>query len=251
MSNVYVYMCDISTIMEYCNMKFSKKKVNNQPQIKVCGLTRVEEAIGCVAAGVNAIGLVFFPKSPRHVEDDNARVISNALPESIMRVGVFVNTSYDVIMKKVAYCKLSAVQLHGNETPDLVLRLRQNSISVFKTLFVNKDPLISDVSTYDASAYLVECAGQKLPGGNALSWNFADVGTFSEQHPLIIAGGLSSENVASAIANGRPDAVDVSSGVEAGPGKKDFQKVAKFIAAVTQFSKETNKENMYRSIFSN
>jgi phosphoribosylanthranilate isomerase len=204
------------------------------PQVKVCGLTDVKEAVETASLGADAIGLVFFNKSPRNLSLDQAQEISSALPDDMTTVGVFVNKSYAGIMRIVEYCRLKAVQLHGTETPDLVKRLAKEDLKVIKALFVEREPSIHAINNYDVSAYLLECGHGALPGGNALAWNWSEARDVGKQHPLILAGGLTPENVFQAIESGMPDAVDVSSGVEASPGKKDLSKVKSFIETVSR-----------------
>ena len=213
------------------------------PQVKICGLTRVEQAVQCVALGADAIGCVFYPKSPRHLTDDRARKICLALPERVKKVGVFVNQTFSSIMHHVKFCHLSTVQLHGQESHELVGRLRNENLQVIKALFVNGNPSLKDAENYPASAFLVECGQGKLPGGNALQWNWEQAKNFGEKHPLIIAGGLTPENVSHAIKVSSPHAVDVSSGVESSPGNKDIDKVSLFLNAVLRcgFHKKTEK----------
>jgi len=202
------------------------------PQIKICGLTSRDEAIKCVSAGADAIGLVFFKQSPRYIKPEKAKIICASLPESITTVGVFVNEPFNSIMDIVTTSNLGAVQLHGNEPPKFVRDLTEQGLIVIKCLYMESHPAITQVSTYDASAYLVECAKGILPGGNAMSWKWRDARDFGEKHPLILAGGLTPDNIRTAIADSCPDAVDISSGVESAPGKKDIYKVKKFIKAV-------------------
>ncbi len=204
----------------------------NRPQIKICGLTDVNEAIRCAKAGADAIGLVFFEKSPRNVSETLAAEISKAIPESIASVGVFVNEPFDFIMNKVTLCHLDAVQLHGNESPELVERLIKKNICVIKALYMDSEPAVSGIDNYAAASFLVECAKGVLPGGNALSWNFSRVKAIATDKPLIIAGGLSPNNIIDAVSSASPDVVDVSSGVESSPGKKDITKVKAFIENV-------------------
>jgi phosphoribosylanthranilate isomerase len=202
------------------------------PQIKICGLTKTDEALKCAELGANAIGMIFFEKSPRFISDFQARKICDALPDTIRKVGVFVNKSFENIMKKVKECGLTGIQLHGQESPELIDRLMFENLLVIKALFVEKNPNISDVSFFRASAYLVECGKGKLPGGNALVWNWSQTLDFGKKHPFILAGGLDPDNVMQAIEDSLPDAVDVSSGVEISPGQKDMKKVSAFIKAV-------------------
>ncbi len=212
------------------------------PRIKVCGLTRVDEAVGCAELGVDAIGLLFFPKSPRHVSDQQGRAISTAVTEKSKTVGVFVNASYDHILRKADICRFSAVQLHGQESPDLVKRLGDTGLPVIKALFVDGNPNLSEVKNYEASAFLVECSKGPLPGGNAMAWDWGAAKEFGRAHPLILAGGLSPGNVTEAISSALPLAVDVSSGVERSPGRKDLEQVARFIEEVSKCGDSLRKE---------
>ena len=209
---------------------------NNQnqthPQIKVCGLTNVKEAVETASLGADAIGLVFFDKSPRNLSLHQAKDICSALPKDIVTTGVFVNESFAEIMRIAEYCRLKAVQLHGKETPVLVERLAKEGLQVIKALFVERKPSIYEIGNYKASAYLVECGKGALPGGNALTWNWEKALDLSKKYPLILAGGLTPGNIATAIESGMPDAVDVSSGVEFSPGRKDLVRVKLFIEAV-------------------
>ncbi len=206
--------------------------VGNRVQVKICGLTRVEEALACAELGADAVGCVFFPKSPRFVDDWRAREICAALPAETGKVGVFVNEDYSSIMRRVEQCGINGVQLHGQEAPELVKRLRGRGLIVIKALFVNAEPGVNSAALYDPSAFLVEAAGGPLPGGNALAWDRAAVGNLRLDKPLLLAGGLHVGNVAAAIALASPHGVDVSSGVEAQPGRKDLDKVREFLRAV-------------------
>lgn len=215
----------------------NRQKTNDThyiPQIKICGLTNVDEAQQCAALGVNAIGFVFFPKSPRYLTEAQAKEISASLPQEVCKVGVFVNETFSSIMDRIDNCNLTAVQLHGQETPELVKRIRKMKIPVIKALFSERSPSLQDVSRYDASSFLAECGKGKLPGGNALAWNWGEAKRVGEKKPFILAGGLAPDNVVLAIDQCGPDAVDVSSGVESAPGKKDLKRVKAFVDAVSR-----------------
>ena len=202
------------------------------PQVKICGLTRPDEAARCAELGPDAIGLVFFPKSPRNVSIDQARAVVDALPGDLATVGVFVNADFDTIMERVDDCGLSMAQLHGRETPRLVERLHGEGVGVIKGLFIDGEPGLAAAGQYAADAFLVECSKGPLPGGNAMAWDWGAARDFGDRHPLVLAGGLAPDNVADAIHAARPAAVDVSSGVEASPGRKDPVKVGRLIRAV-------------------
>ncbi|MCF8069948.1 MAG: phosphoribosylanthranilate isomerase [Desulfobacterales bacterium] len=208
-------------------------KYSYTPQIKICGLTNIDEAQACAVAGADAVGFIFFPKSPRNIDDDKARSIIRTLPEKVQKVGVFVNETFSNIMHKVDYCGLTVVQLHGQEAPDCVDELCKKNIKVVKVLFSGGKPDLSNASNYNASAYLVECAGGPLPGGNAMEWNWKTAKPFVEKYPMVLAGGLSADNITAAINDSTPDAVDISSGVEYKPGRKDLKKVTQFINTVS------------------
>jgi len=143
-----------------------------------------------------------------------------------------VNADYDFIIHKADFCGLGAVQLHGQESPDLVRRLKEHGVIVIKALFLSKKPTLTDASGYDPTAYLLECGQGSLPGGNARAWDWKAANGFDANGPFILAGGLSPDNVATAVASCHPDAVDVSSGVEARPGRKDLECVRAFVQAV-------------------
>ncbi len=203
-----------------------------RPQVKICGLTREDEALACAELGADAIGGVFYPRSPRHLSEEQARSLFCSLPDTVCKVGVFVNEPFSTIMQRVDQCGLNAVQLHGRESPDLVDELRKTGIIVIKAIFVNGTPSLMRIDSFNASAYLIECAGGTLPGGNALEWDWSAAAGISERKAVVLAGGLNPANVAQAIQDARPDAVDVSSGVESAPGRKDLEKVKCLLQAV-------------------
>ncbi len=217
------------------------------PQIKICGLTKPDQAKKCAFLGADAIGMVFYEKSPRNISIKRAGEISSLLPEDIAKVGVFVNESFDFVMERVEKCNLTAVQLHGNESDGFVARLKKQGIFVIKALFASKEPGMDKAGIYDASAFLVECGKGALPGGNARAWDWKSARklALSSKIPVIIAGGLCPENVAKAAFQSFADAVDVSSGVESSPGHKDYGLVEKFIKNL----KNTKFTKNYRRIF--
>lgn len=211
-------------------------------QIKICGLTDVEQALQCAALGADAIGCVFYPKSPRYVSDEQAKKICDALPQQVKTVGVFVNEDFSHIMQKVRYCNLDIIQLHGLESPEIANRLYKENLIVIKALFIEGSPSIREAENYNVSAYLTEFSKGALPGGNALAWNWKEAKTFGKKYPLILAGGLSPQNVFNAIKMCEPNAVDVSSGVESSPGQKDIDKVKIFIKEALQYELSNSKK---------
>jgi phosphoribosylanthranilate isomerase len=205
---------------------------HNTPQVKICGLTRMEDVLACAEFGADAVGFVFYEKSPRYVTPDQAGVMIRALPKDVLTVGVFVNEAIDAIVDMVTFYGIKAIQLHGNESPRFVEDLLFLKVPIIKGLYMNHEPSVENAFLYNASAFLVECEKGVLPGGNAMTWNWKDAADFGEHFPFILAGGLSPENISAAIKAAKPDAVDVSSGVETSPGIKDIQKIRQFIHKV-------------------
>ena len=217
-------------------------------QIKMCGLTEANTAAACVALEVDAIGLVFYTKSPRYVSDGQAADIAAAAGDRAAVVGVFVDEPVDVVLEKARRCGLTAVQLHGRETSADVALLKNAGLTVIKALFQKREPSFQAVSFYNPSAFLLECGRGRLPGGTAQAWDWAEAKAIAANAPVILAGGLTPENVGQAVALGRPQAVDVSSGVEASPGKKDLAKIEAFVAAVAGIA-PTDGDEKTRRIF--
>lgn len=213
-----------------CDSAMIKKPLQHTPWIKICGLTDIENALECAKLGADAIGLVFFEKSPRNVSIQRAAQISTALPDHILTIGVFVDEPYDAIMGKVNQCSLKGVQLHGNEPPSLIDRLLEKNLLVIKALFADKEPFLTQAAEYKTASFLlIEYGKGSLPGGNAESWDYEIALQFKIKTPLILAGGLHPENICQAIRAVKPAGVDVSSGVEKIYGIKDLNKVAAFI----------------------
>ena len=203
------------------------------PRIKICGLTSPSEAAFCVEAGAHAVGLVFYPRSPRHLTLEGAREITRAIASEVASVGVFVDATYETIMKTVEKTGLSAVQLHGNETPELAHALHHQGLTVLKAVYVTAQPDLESARGFPTATTLVEWGKGVLPGGNALAWG-EKTPPLPRLRPLVIAGGLCPDTVAGIIHRVRPDGVDVSSGVESAPGQKSFKKITQFIKVVGQ-----------------
>lgn len=223
----------------------------NYPEIKVCGLTRPDEATACAELGADAVGLVFYPPSPRNVSIEQAAAITDVLPSSVSAVGVFVDPPLEQLLQTVNRVGLDVIQLHGAESPEYVSQLsRQTDRKIIKVLFASKAPGMQLAPTYRVNAFLVECGHGPLPGGNAMAWDWAAARPFAQQHPLILAGGLAPETVEDAIAAALPDAVDASSALESQPGRKDLSKVKRFIQAIQRSAAHyTSGDRHIRPIF--
>lgn len=197
---------------------------------KICGITRIEDALSAAEAGADAIGLVFYAKSPRAVSVQQARAIIAALPPFVTTVGLFVDASRQELEEILAAVPLDLLQFHGDESPAFCEALQRPYI---KALRVKPgDDLAAQVAAYgQASGVLLDTYVPGIPGGTgeAFDWSLVPQGL---NKPIILAGGLVAENVAAAIRQVRPYAVDVSGGVEAGKGIKDAEKIRAFMRAV-------------------
>jgi phosphoribosylanthranilate isomerase len=196
-------------------------------QVKICGITNIEDAVAAVKAGADALGFIFFRGSSRFVEPASAREIIRHVPKTVLKVGVFVNEAADQVRKIAEEAGLTAIQLHGNETPEYCESVASRVIKAFR---IQGENSLAELSAYRASAFLLDSYVPGQPGGTgeAFNWDLA-VKAKDFGHPIILAGGLTPENVADAVAKVRPEMVDVSSGVEFAPGRKDHQKVGEFI----------------------
>jgi phosphoribosylanthranilate isomerase len=193
--------------------------------VKICGITSEEDALLAVAMGADAVGFVFAP-SPRQIAPQRAADIAKRLPAEILTVGVFRDETRQRLVDTVHRAGLHAAQLHGHETPGDSHWIRQRVALLIKA-FAAGDPGLDTVDEFGADAILVDSAA---PGsGEVFDWSLAE-GAPSNRR-VILAGGLTSSNVADAVRVVRPWGVDVSSGVEAAPGRKDARKVRAFVEA--------------------
>jgi phosphoribosylanthranilate isomerase len=193
---------------------------------KICGITRVEDARHAVEHGATALGFVFWPKSPRAVTTKQARAIIESLPGWIRTVGVFVNASADEIREIAAGVRLSVVQLHGDESPEMA---RELATPVFRSVtLAGAEQVIREWR--DTATLLLDAADPVRRGGTGVTVDWTKARPIARARRTVLAGGLTPENVAEAIALVRPFGVDVSSGVESAPGIKDPDKVAAFLA---------------------
>ncbi|MEP0202688.1 MAG: phosphoribosylanthranilate isomerase [Halioglobus sp.] len=199
-------------------------------RIKICGITRVEDALTAAQAGADAIGLVFYPSSPRAVSVEAAREIVANLPPFVAAVGLFVNETapeIDRIYKRVG---LDLLQLHGDETPQFCTSL---GVPFLKALRVKPGDDVSQLmsSWCDARSILLDAFKQGVPGGTGEVFDWSQVPR-SQAGRIVLAGGLTPDNVGSAIKATQVAAVDVSGGVESSPGLKSSEKIAAFVSAV-------------------
>ncbi|MEX5528960.1 phosphoribosylanthranilate isomerase [Pseudomonas syringae] len=197
---------------------------------KICGITRIEDALAAAEAGADAIGLVFYPKSPRAVTVLQARAIIAALPPFITTVGLFVNASRCELNETLDAVALDMLQFHGDETPEECDGYHRPYIKALR--IKAGDDIAGVCRTYrNARGVLLDTYVEGVPGGTGETFDWALIPDDLDK-PVILAGGLTSANVAQAIAQVRPYAVDVSGGVEKSKGIKDREKILAFMSAV-------------------
>lgn len=198
-------------------------------RVKICGITRVEDALAAAAAGADAIGLVFYAKSPRAVDIEQAREILAALPPFVTSVGLFVDAERSELERILASVPLDLLQFHGDES---VQQCEAFGRPYIKALRVKAgDDIAAQVACYpSAQGILLDAYVEGVPGGTGEAFDWSLIPQALSK-PLILAGGLRPDNVAEAVSRVRPYAVDVSGGVEASKGVKDVEKVGAFIRA--------------------
>ncbi len=193
-------------------------------RVKICGITNTEDAMAAVRAGADALGFV-FAQSPRQVAPEKARQVIDALPPLVSKVGVFVDEAPRKVAEIAARCGLDYVQLHGVEE---VKEAQGLGLRVIKSFAMGKgDP--PGPRDYPGAALLLDTYVPGLAGGSGKSFDWSLAAPLAKERPIILAGGLNPENVAQAIEIVNPFAVDVSSGVEKSPGRKDHERVTEFV----------------------
>jgi len=205
-----------------------------ETRVKICGITNLADALAAVEAGADALGFNFYEQSPRHVSLKTAAEISKQLPAFIMRVGLFVNAPEDLVTRAIGECGLTMLQFHGDEPPEFCTQFGLMSMKAFR---IRDAESLAEIPNYQTDAYLLDAFSPEARGGTGevFNWDLAvEAQKFGK--PIFLAGGLTPENVADAIRKVQPFGVDVSSGVEISPGKKDHAKVNAFIQAVKQIN---------------
>jgi phosphoribosylanthranilate isomerase len=195
--------------------------------VKICGITSIADARVAAEAGADLIGLIFYPPSPRYVTPERAQAIVASLPLSLPAVGVFVNEDVETMTRIARTSGVQLLQLHGEESPALCQQLPWRVIKTFRFTEQVRPELMS---RYQVEAFLIEGFHADLYGGGGALADWHRVAALHGYGRIILAGGLTPANVRDAIRIARPYAVDVCSGVEAVPGKKDWHKVQTFIA---------------------
>jgi len=198
-------------------------------KVKICGITNAPDALAAVEAGADALGFMFYEPSPRHIAIRQAAEIIRKLPPFILKAGVFVDASEDVVLRAIGDCGLNLLQFHGQETPEYCTQFGLMSMKAFR---IRDAASLTSLQNYATDAWLLDAFNaDKLGGtGEKFNWELA-IEAKRSGRPIFLAGGLTPDNVAGAVQMVQPFGVDVSSGVEAAPGKKDHGKVREFIKA--------------------
>ena len=201
-------------------------------QVKICGLRSIEQAVACVDAGADAIGLNFWEGTPRSIDSETAVEIVLALEGRVDTVGVFVNASEEEIRSTLEATGIEWVQLHGDEPPDF---LESFLPLAYKAIGVGEGDTLAESRLYGGEHVLFDArVPGAMPGGTGQTFDWALAEQVAQERKLTLAGGLSADNVRKAIKQVRPYRVDVASGVERAPGDKDIDKVKRLIAAVRE-----------------
>jgi len=201
-------------------------------KIKICGIKTEKDALAAMNAGADLIGFNFYSKSPRHIDVGICRDIMSVMRRygHVTYVGVFVNASVQEIHATMETCGLGLAQLHGDETPEMLSALGEKAFKAFRGV-------PADVKGYvrsESPALLVDAAVKGVYGGSGVTADWSAAAVLAKRYPLLLAGGLTPENVAEAVRQVKPWGVDVASGVESEPGRKDAKKMSAFVKAVNQ-----------------
>jgi phosphoribosylanthranilate isomerase len=198
-------------------------------KVKICGITNLADGLVAAEAGADAVGFVFYDQSPRHISIAAAADLIRQLPPFVMKAGVFVNAPEELVLRASRECGLNLLQFHGDEPPEYCLQFGLMSMKAFR---IRDAASLQAFHNYPTDAWLLDAYSSGKPGGTGETFNW-DLAYEARGwgRPVFLAGGLTPENVAEAVRRARPYGVDVSSGVEAEPGKKDHAKVKAFIQA--------------------
>lgn len=198
-------------------------------RVKICGITSVADGLAAAEAGADMVGLMFYEQSPRYITLRRAVEIARELPPFVARVGVFANPAETDVSRAIAECGVSLLQFHGDETSEFCT---QFGIMSVKALRMRNAESLAQLERFHTDAFLLDAYSKSGLGGTGETFNW-DLAVEARKFgkPIFLAGGLTPENVAAAVTQVRPFAVDVSSGVESAPGKKDADKMRAFIAA--------------------
>lgn len=199
-------------------------------RVKICGITRSDDALLAARLGADALGFNFWAGSKRHLTPLAAREIVRRLPPLVTAVGVFVNPTRDEVLRAVDVAGITVVQLHGDESPALCAAL---PVAVWKAIRVSGPAALAALASYEVQGFLLDAPAPGY-GGGGVAFDWALAAEVAAELPVLLAGGLTPENVAEAVRTVKPWGVDVASGVESAPGQKDPEKLRRFLAAAKE-----------------
>ncbi|MBN2515652.1 MAG: phosphoribosylanthranilate isomerase [Deltaproteobacteria bacterium] len=214
-------------------------------EIKICGITNRKDAFAAVESGVDALGFIFYKKSPRYVSPEKVKEFIEGLPHTVTKVGVFVNHDASEVKTIFDFCRLDLLQLHGNESPDYCSDFPASVL--IKALSPKPGDDFELLSHYPVKAFLVDTYDSERYGGTGRTSNWELAAKLSAIHHLILSGGLMKDNIREAIATVSPLAVDVNSGVEVSPGKKDHHKIREIVDIIRRT--DSRPDTNYTGIF--
>lgn len=205
-------------------------------KIKICGIKTINDAVAAMDAGADLIGFNFYPKSPRYVEVGMCRNIMSVVRQDgrAKSVGVFVNASVGEILATMETLGLNLAQLHGDETVEMLNQLDGKGFKAFRGIPESVDGFIRS----ESPAFLVDASVKGVYGGSGVTADWDGAAELAKKYALLLAGGLTPENVAEAVGRVKPWGVDVASGVESAPGEKDARKMVEFVRAVRSVSRD-------------
>ncbi len=206
-------------------------------RIKICGIRTVNDALAAMDAGADLLGFNFYPKSPRYIDVGTCRNIMSVMQKygHITYIGLFVNASVAEVRTTIETCGLSLAQLHGDETSEMLDALNGKAFKAFRGV----PQSINGFARSDAPALLVDAAVKGAYGGTGVTADWSAAAELAKQYSMLLAGGLTPENVADAVRQVKPWGVDVASGVESSPGQKDPSKMKAFVQAVRSAARDT------------
>lgn len=207
--------------------------MNQRTRIKICGITEAVDAEAAVGLGVDALGFIFYQKSPRYIAPEKAREIIDTLPPFVDAVGVFVDETAEVIDEIFHYCGLGFIQLHGHEPADFCDHIPGRIIKALR-VGPGAEPIDTEGFAGRVSGFLLDTYEKGVPGGTGTPFDWERLHGIYLPGPIVLAGGLNPDNVGPAMKQMRPSAVDVNSGVELSPGKKDPRAMERFVLAVAE-----------------
>lgn len=207
-------------------------------KIKICGIKTLKDALAAIAAGADYLGFNFYPKSIRFIEKSACAEITSVLKREhpqVKLVGVFVNSPVDEIKDILQTCQLDLAQLHGDETPEIFSQLAPHAFRAFRGIPESN----AGYERNDVPAMLIDAAVKGVYGGSGVIADWSAAAELAKKYPLLLAGGLTSENIADAVCQVQPWGVDVASGVESAPGEKDAGKMSAFVNAVREVENQS------------